>query len=62
MANDTKAETISRAEQLAQVQHSLAMENVEMTPQGEADAQEYVDGRIDIDELIRRGRARYGLD
>lgn len=37
------------------------MEDLEMTPQGEVDAQEYVEGRITIDELIQRGRPRYGL-
>lgn len=61
MAIATRAQITSREEQLAQVQHSLAMEDVEMTPQGEADAQEYVEGRITIDELIRRGRTRHGL-
>ena len=61
MATATQAQITSRSEQLAQVQHSLAMEDLEMTPQGEVDAQEYVEGRITIDELIQRSRARYGL-
>lgn len=61
MATVIKTQTITRAEAAAQVQHSLAMEDLEMTPQGEADMHEAVEGHITADELVERTRARYGL-
>lgn len=42
--------------------HSGEMEGMTITPEARADADDYVVGRIDSDELIRRARARYGLD
>lgn len=42
--------------------YSLAMEDLEMTPQGKADMEDAVEGRITPDELVERTRARYGLD
>lgn len=42
--------------------YSLAMEDLEMTPQGNADMEDAVEGRITPDELVERTRARYGLD
>ena len=62
MAAGAQTQNASRAEQLAQVKHSIEMEGLEMTPGAKRDAEEYAHGRIGIDELIRRGRARYGLD
>lgn len=38
------------------------MEGLTVTPAGRADADEYIAGRIDSDELVARARARYGLD
>jgi len=61
MAAVTTTQTIARAEAAVQVKHSLAMEDLEMTPQGEADMQEAVEGHITADELVERTRARYGI-
>jgi hypothetical protein len=38
------------------------MDGLHVTPAGQMDAQEYIAGRIDSDELVARARARYGLD
>lgn len=38
------------------------MEGLTVTPAGRADADEYIAGHIDSDELVARARARYGLD
>ncbi|MFM9878556.1 MAG: hypothetical protein ACKVOG_12030 [Rhodoglobus sp.] len=37
------------------------MEGLHIDPATRADAEEWVAGRIDVDELVARGRARYGL-
>lgn len=42
--------------------HSGEMEGLAVSAAGQADAGEYVAGRIDSDELVARARARYGLD
>ncbi len=42
--------------------HSGEMEGLYVTAAGRVDAQDYVAGRIDSDELVARARARYGLD
>lgn len=62
MAAATQIQNITPGEAAAQVQHSLAMEDLEMTPQGKADMEDAVEGRITPDELVERTRARYGLD
>ena len=57
--------TITQAERerrVAEAIHSGEMEGLHVTPAGREDAQEYVAGRIDSDELVARARARYGLD
>lgn len=46
----------------AEAIHSGEMEGLHLTPAGRADAQEYIAGSIDSDELVARARARYGLD
>ena len=46
---------------LEQVEHSGEMEGLHITPAARADGEEYAAGRIDIDELVARGRARYAL-
>ena len=50
-----------RERRVAEAIHSGEMEGLHVTPAGQADAQEYVAGRIDSDELVVRARARYGL-
>ena len=57
--------TITEAERerrVAEAIHSGEMEGLSVSPAGRADAQEYIAGRIDSDELVARARARYGLD
>jgi len=41
--------------------HSAELEGLTVSPASLADAQEYVRGDIDVDELGRRVRARYGV-
>jgi len=41
--------------------HSGEMEGLRVDPATRADADAYVAGRIDSDELVVRARARYGL-
>lgn len=57
------AETVQaeRARRVAEAIHSGQMEGLDVSPSGRADAQDYVAGRIDSDELVARARARYGL-
>lgn len=58
-APDTRADRQWRVEQGI---HNWAMEGLQISPETRADAQDYVEGRITVDELVARGRARYGLD
>jgi hypothetical protein len=46
---------------LEQAEHSGEMEGLHVDPATRADAEEWVAGRIDVDDLVARGRARYGL-
>lgn len=41
--------------------HSGEMEGLHVTPDTRADAEEYVDGQIGVEELRARVRARYGV-
>ena len=64
--SNTIQTTIAPAERarriaLEQAEHSGEMEGLHITPATRADGKEYAAGRIDIDELVARGRARYGL-
>lgn len=40
--------------------HSNRMEGLELDEAGKADMAEFVSGRIDVEELLERGRRRYG--
>lgn len=60
-ANSTEAIREERARSVADGIHSAAMEGADVTDEYRHDADEYVDGRIDADELVARTRARYGL-
>lgn len=51
-----------RARRVAEAIHSGEMEGFTVSAAGRADAEEYIAGRIDSDELVARARARYGLD
>ena len=46
---------------VAEAIHSGEMEGLLVSVAGQADAQEYVAGTIDADELVARARARHGL-
>jgi Antitoxin VbhA len=63
--HDQEAITESaRAERQRRVEdaiHSNEMEGLHVNADTLADADEYVAGRIDSDELVARARARYGL-
>ena len=64
--SNTIQTTIAPAERarrisLEQAEHSGEMEGLRIRPATRADGEEYAAGRIDIDELVARGRARYGL-
>ena len=59
VATITEAE---RERRVAEAIHSGEMEGLSVSPAGRADAQEYIAGRIDSDELVARAGARYGLD
>ncbi|GGC17997.1 hypothetical protein [Cellulomonas carbonis] len=64
MADVTVKTDAARAERRRRVReaiHSGEMEGAFVTVEGRADAEEYVAGRIDSDELVARARARYGL-
>lgn len=53
---------IERAEKVAAAVHSGRLEGVEPSPAFIMDAQAYVAGDIDAEEVVRRARKRYGLD
>lgn len=55
------AERERRARMVAEAAHSSAMAGLKSTPEFRADADAFVAGEIDLDELGRRTRARYGL-
>lgn len=59
MVTTTEAERVRR---VAEAIHSGEMEGLRVSAAGRADAQEYIVGLIDSDELVARARARYGLD
>jgi hypothetical protein len=50
-----------RARSVAEGIYSAAMEGADVTDEYRHDADEYVAGRIDADELVDRTRSRYGL-
>ena len=65
MATESATITTTAAEReryVAEAIHSNEMEGLSVSEGGRRDAQEYIAGRIDSDELVARARARYGLD
>ncbi|AYD89935.1 hypothetical protein D4740_05480 [Actinomyces sp. 2119] len=64
MATGTAGTATTAAERglrVAEAIHSGEMEGMRVDAATRADADEYVAGRIDSDELVARARARYGL-
>ncbi len=58
----TPAEIAARLEALGQAEHSGEMSGLHISLAARADGEEYALGRINVDELVARGRARYGHD
>ncbi len=61
---DTSSKLTTEVERrfaMEQAEHSGEMEGLHVSPETRADAEEWITGRIDVDELIARTRARYGL-
>jgi hypothetical protein len=50
-----------RAAAVAEATHSAALEGLTVSAATLADGEQYVRGDIDVDELGRRVRARYGV-
>ncbi len=51
----------TRSQRVEDTIRSAEIEGLEVTPETRADADSYVAGTIDSDELVDRVRARYGL-
>lgn len=60
-ASPTPSTEAQRWFALEQAEHSGKMEGLHIDPATRADAEEWAAGRIDVDELVVRVRARYGL-
>lgn len=58
----TPVEIARRRTALEQAEHSGNMEGIYISAGARADGEDYVNGRIGVDELLARGRARYGLN
>lgn len=61
-SSTTTTTEAEREHRVAEAIHNGEMEGLHVSPAGRADAQEYIAGRINSDELVTRARARYGLD
>jgi Antitoxin VbhA len=57
----TESERGERRRRVEDAIHSNEMEGLHVNADTLADADEYVAGRIDSDELVARARPRYGL-
>ncbi len=61
MTNTVGTTVAERARQVAEGIHSAEMEGLSLSPAMLADAELYIAGDIDADELVERTRQRYGL-
>ena len=52
---------IDRARQVGSVVHSAAMEGLHVTAAARAELDHFAEGGLEVEELVRRTRARYGL-
>jgi hypothetical protein len=57
----TEPDRAERQRRVEDAIHSNEMEGLHVNADTLADADDYVAGRIDSDELVARARARYGL-
>lgn len=58
----TAEERAKRKRLVAESIHSGEMEGLAISDQAQADNDEFIEGVIDADEVVRRARARHGLD
>lgn len=56
------ARAVDRAQQVASVVHSAAMERLHVTAATRAELDRFAEGGLEVEELVRRTRARYGLE
>ncbi len=59
---DWSATRAERERRVVAAVHSGEMEGLQVSRAARAELREYVEGRISVDDLVARGRARYGLD
>ena len=52
---------VNRARQVASMVHSAAMEGLHVTAAARAELDHFAEGGLEVEELVRRTRARYGL-
>ena len=53
---------IDRAQQVASMMHSAAMEVLHVTTATRAELDRFAEDGLEVEELVRRTRARYGLE
>ena len=56
------AREVDRAQQVASVVHSAAMEGLHVTTATRAEMGHFAEGGLEVEELVRRTGARYGLE
>ena len=59
-ARTTRTPFDARRRAVANAVHSTELEGGTVAPETRADMDEFADGHIDSDELVRRGLARFG--
>ena len=53
---------VDRVQQVASVVRSAAMEGLHVTAATRAELDRFAEGGLEVEELVRRTRARYGLE
>lgn len=53
---------VDRAQQVASVVHCAAMEELHVTTATRTEMDRFAEGGLEVEELVRRTRARYGLE
>lgn len=54
--------TEQRSKWVNEAAHSMSLEGLEVSDDYRAESQEYVAGKVTSEELVRKARARFGLD
>lgn len=52
---------LDRSQQIVSAVYCAAMESQQVTESTQADMERYADDRLEVEELLRHTRARYGL-